>query len=150
MVITHVVVRVRVTSSIFNTPHKPSLTSICNRLAEQSEQFFINCWSDSSSQPLLHQVWSGTSNRCINTFSGAHDGFEVCSAIISDNSKVEGGWKGLGCVVVGEIRRGRRREGGLGCVVVGEIRRGGREGLGCVVVGEIRRREGVESVFLTA
>lgn len=40
-----------------------------------------------SSKDGTLKVWSGTSNRCINTFSGAHDGYEVCSAVISDNSK---------------------------------------------------------------
>ena len=47
------------------------------------------------STPKKHppfQVWSGSSNRCINTFTGAHDGYEVCSAVISDNSKV---WVGM-------------------------------------------------------
>jgi hypothetical protein len=34
------------------------------------------------------KVWDGISNKCINTFPGAHDGTEVCSVVFSRNSKV--------------------------------------------------------------
>ena len=34
------------------------------------------------------KLWDGVSNKCINTFVGAHDGQEVCSVVFSRNSKV--------------------------------------------------------------
>ncbi len=35
------------------------------------------------------KVWDGVSNKCINTFSKAHDGEQVCSVEFSRNSKVK-------------------------------------------------------------
>lgn len=32
-------------------------------------------------------MWDGVSNRCVETFSRAHDGAEVCSARLTRNGK---------------------------------------------------------------
>lgn len=42
----------------------------------------------SASKDGCIKVWDGVSNKCINTFFGAHDGTEVCSVVFSRNSKV--------------------------------------------------------------
>jgi len=34
------------------------------------------------------KIWDGVSNKCINTFEGAHDGAPVCSVVFSRNAKV--------------------------------------------------------------
>lgn len=34
------------------------------------------------------KLWDGVSNRCINTFGKAHDGYEVCSVAFTRNGKV--------------------------------------------------------------
>ncbi len=34
------------------------------------------------------RLWDGVSNRCINIFPRAHDGFEICSVVFSRNGKV--------------------------------------------------------------
>lgn len=35
------------------------------------------------------KLWDGVSNRCVNTFSRAHEGAEICSAKFTKNGKVE-------------------------------------------------------------
>ncbi|ESO02995.1 hypothetical protein HELRODRAFT_80748 [Helobdella robusta] len=40
-----------------------------------------------SSKDGTIKIWDGVSNRCINTFMRAHDGYQVCSVIFSRNSK---------------------------------------------------------------
>ncbi len=34
------------------------------------------------------KIWDGVSNRCIETFQRAHDGFDVSSAVFTRNGKV--------------------------------------------------------------
>lgn len=34
------------------------------------------------------RLWDGISNRCINIFPRAHDGFEISSVVFSRNAKV--------------------------------------------------------------
>lgn len=45
-------------------------------------RIFVSCSKDGSIK-----LWDGVSNRCINTFDKAHEGYEVCSIQFSKNGK---------------------------------------------------------------
>ncbi|CAG9767917.1 unnamed protein product [Ceutorhynchus assimilis] len=62
-----------------NQQHSETVT--CLKWSPDAK-YFASCSRDGAIK-----LWDGVSNRCINTFAKAHDGYEVCSVVFSRNGK---------------------------------------------------------------
>ncbi|XP_066260429.1 cleavage stimulation factor subunit 1 [Euwallacea similis] len=62
-----------------NQQHTQMVTSLKWSL---DAKVFASCSKDGAIK-----LWDGVSNRCINTFAKAHDGFDICSVMFSRNGK---------------------------------------------------------------